>query len=91
MSSETRNTEVKKVESSTLLEAIDCLTIAIGVYGERFDKEISLHWGNGVVLLMNRVMLAGGGSNCARAISEFESNIGIRDTEQDVITSEHQL
>ena len=62
------------IESSTLLEAIDCLTKAIGTYGERFKKEISLHWGNGVILRENGVMLSGGRNNCAKAISELASN-----------------
>ena len=69
-----KNDAGQDVPSIDLLEAIDCLTKAIGTYGERLEKEISLHWGNGVILRENGLMLSGGRNNCAKAISELASN-----------------
>ena len=58
---------------SDLLAAIDLLTEAIGCYGIRLTEEISIHWGNGLMLRKNGVMQAAGKNNIAKAIAEIKA------------------
>lgn len=58
-------------KQAVLLAAIKLLTKYIGCYGEREDKEISIHWGNGIVLRCNGLMIAGGTRDVVKKIAKL--------------------
>jgi len=60
------------LSSSDLLAAIQVLTKAIECYRKRIDQEVSIHWGNGVILRVNGIMIAGGMPNVSKVIAKIQ-------------------
>ena len=56
----------------SIKRAVNRLIKAIGVYGEREGKHVALCFGNGVILRMNGLMIAGGTDHCIKEIEQIE-------------------
>ena len=56
-----------------ILDALKLLTSHIGCFGKRMQEEISLHWGNGLVLRCNGALQTSGTQNVAKEIAAMEA------------------
>ena len=56
-------------------EALETLSRAIGVYGERYDNPVTLTWGNGLVMKEHNYFCASGRIKVAEEIFKLKTNI----------------
>jgi hypothetical protein len=66
-----RLAQAEKPYKISLKEALQTLTEAIGVYGDRLAGSVELHWDHGVSLHMNHAWVTSGIDDCSREISRI--------------------